>query len=222
MPPKIENPVISFVMPIKDRVHLIAEVLDSIFKQTIHDWELIIVNDNSTDDLKDLLPFYAADERIGYINLEKSVGVATARNIGNSLGRSKYIGVVDSDDLYAPERARLSIEGLKKYDLLFGSYYVADSRGVPIELIEAEEIDWKRFKKEHYTAGGFTLAYKRNKVLQTPYQWGLRFDEDRQLILDFKKKGYKIGFTKEVLGKMRLQREGLSMTRGKVLNVKRS
>ena len=181
--------------------------------QTIKNWELIVVDDGSDDDTKELLTYFQKeDNRIGYFLLRKNSGVGTSRNCGNYLSRSLYIAVVDSDDLYLPKRAELSIEGLKNYDLFYGSYYEADNRGRPVILREAEEIDWEKFRKKHYTAGGTTLAYHRDKAIEVPYRWGFRYNDDYNLLLDWMEAGFKFGFTKEVLAKIRMQPDGISMT----------
>jgi len=91
----------TIIIPTYNRAHIIRRPIDSIIAQTFKDWELIIVDDGSTDDTKDLIDSYQ-DSRIRYIwqnNQERSA----ARNHGISLAQGEWVCFQDSDDEYLPE-----------------------------------------------------------------------------------------------------------------------
>lgn len=96
-------PLISVVVPIHNGAIFAEETLESIFGQTIRDFELILVDDASTDDLKRVLERFR-DSRLRVVRLERNVGVANARNEGVSLARGKYIAFCDADDICHLER----------------------------------------------------------------------------------------------------------------------
>ena len=92
------EPFFSVVIPTYNRAHLIKETIESVQKQTFSDWELIIVDDGSTDDTKSVVKS-VDDKRIQYVfqeNAERSV----ARNNGFRHAKGQYICFLDSDDYY--------------------------------------------------------------------------------------------------------------------------
>lgn len=98
--------LISIVMPIYNGASLISETLESIINQSYENWELIIVNDKSTDNTADIINSYMKkDNRIRLINLEENCGgPAKPRNIGieNSIG--KYVSLIDADDMWHKDK----------------------------------------------------------------------------------------------------------------------
>ncbi len=97
------RPMVSFVMPTYNRADLLPRAIDSILKQTFEDFELVIVDDGSTDNTKEILKRYQKkDARIRVIFSKPNKGVAVARQIGNEAARGKYIAIMDSDDYLYP------------------------------------------------------------------------------------------------------------------------
>ncbi len=97
-----EHPIISVVIPCYNQGMFIAETLDSVIAQTWQRWEAIIVDDGSTDNLKEqVLCYQRKDPRIHYY-YQPNGGVSKARNHGISLSKGKYILPLDGDDTIAP------------------------------------------------------------------------------------------------------------------------
>ena len=90
-------------MPTYNNGRWLQEAIDSVLGQTFTDWELIIVDDGSTDDTADVLA-RCTDSRIRIYTLAKNVGRAGARNVALGQARGRYIAICDSDDISAPTR----------------------------------------------------------------------------------------------------------------------
>lgn len=98
-------PKVSVYMPAYNREKYIAEAIDSILNQTFTDFELIIINDGSTDNTAKIISDYAArDKRIKFINNKQNRGIVAASNIGLDVAIGEYIAKMDSDDISLPDR----------------------------------------------------------------------------------------------------------------------
>ena len=102
-PPPAANalPLFSIVMPTRNRRALIADAIDSVLAQTFAEWELLIVDDGSTDGTHEALAAYLADPRIRYCRREAG-GIAAARNTALDLARGDLIAYLDSDNAWYP------------------------------------------------------------------------------------------------------------------------
>ncbi len=94
----MHKPIISIIIPCYNQAHFLAECVESVMSQDYADWELIIVNDGSTDNtLKLALEFAKKDKRINVIDKENG-GLSSARNAGIKQIKGNYIHFLDSDD----------------------------------------------------------------------------------------------------------------------------
>ncbi len=108
-------PVISVVMPVYNAEKYLNEAIDSVLNQTYTHFELIILNDKSTDSSKLIIENYLSkDSRIVFIDKAENVGPASLRNEGFSLTRGKYIALLDADDIAQPTRFEKQIDVLEK------------------------------------------------------------------------------------------------------------
>ncbi len=94
-------PLFSIVMPTRNRRELIIDAVDSVLAQTFADWELLIVDDGSTDGTHEALSAYLADPRIRYCRRDAG-GIAAARNTALDLARGALIAYLDSDNAWFP------------------------------------------------------------------------------------------------------------------------
>ena len=93
-----EMPLISLVVPVYNCEKYVGECIESILSQDYSNIELILVNDGSKDNSKNVIEDYSKkDKRIKIINQENS-GVSSARNNGMKISKGKYIGFIDADD----------------------------------------------------------------------------------------------------------------------------
>jgi len=104
-------PTISVIMPAYNGAQWIVETIDSVIAQTFADWELVVVDDCSTDDTRDVLATLT-DPRIRVIHAATNGGPVVARNIAFAAARGRYIAGLDQDDLCAPDRFARQVEYL--------------------------------------------------------------------------------------------------------------
>jgi len=105
-------PTFSIVIPSYNRSALLVEAVDSALSQTFKDFEVIVVDDGSTDDTRQAMAVYG--DRIRYIHQENG-NMAAARNRGIAAARGEYVAFLDSDDLFEPECLQKVLEVFHKY-----------------------------------------------------------------------------------------------------------
>jgi len=104
------TPLVSVVMPVRDGQSYVEEAVESIRVQTLDSWELIAVDDGSTDRTPEILKAMAAsDPRIRIVHMPRK-GVAKASNHGFSMARSKLVARMDCDDVCLPRRLEAQLE----------------------------------------------------------------------------------------------------------------
>lgn len=101
---------ISVIIPAYNAAQTITETIASVRQQTIDDWELIVVNDGSTDDTLEVLD-RIEDSRLSIISVANS-GVAQARNLGLSRATGEYIAFLDADDLWVADKLERQLQAL--------------------------------------------------------------------------------------------------------------
>jgi len=107
------NSLVSIILPTFNRAHFIRATLDSVFDQTYINWELVIIDDGSTDDTVDVLKEYD-DPRIEYIYQENQ-GVSAARNTGIDQCSGDVIALLDSDDEWLPKKLEKQLKYMDEH-----------------------------------------------------------------------------------------------------------
>ena len=107
------NELVSIVMPSYNTGGLIADSIESVLAQTYQKWELIIVDDCSTDNTDEVVAEYK-DERIKYLKNEKNSGAAVSRNRALREAKGKWIAFLDSDDIWHPTKLSKQITFMKE------------------------------------------------------------------------------------------------------------
>jgi glycosyltransferase involved in cell wall biosynthesis len=105
------SPLVSVVIPVFNRAALISRALDSVANQTFDDYEIIVVDDGSTDGTVDSIQSWGAD-RLRLIASPLNRGAAAARNIGVSAALGHWIAFLDSDDYWQPEKLARQLSAL--------------------------------------------------------------------------------------------------------------
>jgi glycosyltransferase involved in cell wall biosynthesis len=111
----MKDELVSIVMPTYNRAHLIGETIQSILAQNYQNWELIIADDGSEDNTKDVVTAFH-DPRIKYHHFVHGHGmIDRLRNFGMRAAQGEFIALADSDDIWLPERLTTQIGLMKKF-----------------------------------------------------------------------------------------------------------
>lgn len=114
------KPTVSVVIPTFNRGEFVVNALESVFAQTYQDYEVIVVDDGSTDDTRDKLRPYM--ERIRYF-YQKNQGASAARNKGIEVARGEWISTLDSDDVWLPTKLERQFEAISALGGDFGACF---------------------------------------------------------------------------------------------------
>lgn len=121
---------VSVIIPVYNRSVFVVEAINSVLQQTYRDFEIIVVDDGSTDDTCDVLQPYVSKGIISLIS-QKNKGAGAARNAGIRAARGEYIAFLDSDDLWLPNKLEKSLLPLENgiCDFVFSNSDVVDGEG---------------------------------------------------------------------------------------------
>lgn len=162
---------ISVIMACYNSEPFLAEAIESILAQSFGDFEIIAVDDKSTDDTLSILNTYRQnDSRIKILPLEKNLGAAGARNAGLSVARGEWIAVLDSDDIAMPSRfsEQLAlVEGRPQVVLAASACTLVDKLGQKLKDY-VYPLDHERLLGRLETRGAFpphsSMLYRRSAV----------------------------------------------------------
>jgi glycosyltransferase involved in cell wall biosynthesis len=108
--------IVSVLLSVYNCEKYLSEAIDSVLVQTFTDWELILINDCSTDSSGEIANVYAAkDQRIRYFSMNNNSGLATCLNFGISQAIGKYIARLDADDIMKPERLEKQVAFMEEH-----------------------------------------------------------------------------------------------------------
>lgn len=110
----MENPLVTVFIPVYNSENYINECLDSIFAQTYQNFEILLVDDGSTDRTVEKIKTYH-DPRIRLICNGKNMGIPYTRNVGLQEARGKYMAIMDADDISMPERLEKQVSFLEQH-----------------------------------------------------------------------------------------------------------
>ena len=148
----MKEDLVSIIMPSYNTGKFIKETINSVLNQTYNNWELIIVDDCSTDDTEEIVNAIK-DNRIKFLKNSTNSGAAISRNKAIKEAKGKWIAFLDSDDLWKSEKLTKQIKFMKENDILCVFHYV------PLHSAPAGE-KFGRFdgKDEHTTADSDRLV----------------------------------------------------------------
>lgn len=126
---KNSMPLISIILPFFNRINLTINALKSILNQTYSNYEILLIDDGSSDDLAEIMELIKKNEKIRYFSNLLNLGCSCSRNIGINNAHGKYIAFLDSDDLFVPEKLMTQVAMMEENNLIFThtSYWRVES-----------------------------------------------------------------------------------------------
>lgn len=135
----MNDELVSIIMPIYNCEKYVAKAIKSVQLQTYTNWELIIINDNSTDNGIDKIKeqIKSIKDKVILINLEENRGAANARNIAIDKACGRYIAYLDADDLWEKEKLCKQIKFMQKNNVAFSytSYTRITEKGTLVKTV---------------------------------------------------------------------------------------
>lgn len=144
------NTMISIITPVFNCEKLIEETIECVKNQTYKDWEMIIVNDASTDKTEEVINKYLQDSRIKYYKLEKNSGVAVARNYALEKVTGRFVAYLDADDLWKNDKLEKQLNFMMENNYAFTctDYEKIDENGNSLKTVKIpNKINYEKFLK---------------------------------------------------------------------------
>lgn len=216
------KPAVTFLGPVYNKVSWIGETIESLQNQTLEDIEIIFIDDGSTDGTPDLIRHYQKDDkRIKLYRLKKNQGLGKAWNYGTPKATSDIICVSSGDDIFAPERAKITYDYFNKKDIdvFYSSFWFCDYKLEKKEYKPAIPYSARKLTTARIDGfcpqyiGHLTMAYTKKIGLKVPYRYYLKVGIDYPFLVDLSKASCKFGWTKKVLAYARILSTGVSLSR---------
>ena len=179
----------SLIIPAYNVEKYIKKCLDSVLNQTYNDYEIIIINDGSTDNTSKLLESYKSNKKIKIINQENK-GLSNARNTGVSNAKGDYILFIDSDDFIEKELLEILNKTIKDEDLVRFHIRILDETNKIIKEYKEETFNnlngieaFNKLSKYNLVELAVCYAYKKDTFLKNNYKFEEKtYHEDFGLI----------------------------------------
>ena len=181
---------VSIQMCTYNRAQFIEKAIKSVLSQTFKDWELIILDDASTDNTEEIIQKYLQDERIKYFKNEQNLGITKNRNKSLSLSNGEYVAVLDSDDYWIDNNKlqdQVDFLDNNKDHVLVGTDAIIvnkDDKKIRDRIYEQDDV---KIKNKLLTRNQFfhsSIMYRKNEVIASgSYDENLPIWEDYDLWL---------------------------------------
>lgn len=159
--------LVSVIMPSWNTGRFIAESIQSVINQTYTNWELLIVDDCSTDNTDEVVKPFLSDQRIHYYKNERNSGAALTRNRALREAKGEWIAFLDSDDLWKPKKLELQIKFMKENNYIFSyhEYSKIDEANQPLGIyVTGPQIVTKRKMYNYGYPGCLTFMYSAREI----------------------------------------------------------
>ena len=162
------KPLVSIIMPVYNAEKFIGEAILSIQNQTFSNWELLIVDDLSTDSTVKIIKHACAkDTRISFHQLVENSGTGVARNTALQMARGRYIAFLDADDLWREDKLQKQINFMQSnnYAFCFSYYNLINSEGIEIgkQITAPKKISFSKLFVANWI-GNLTAIYDAEVV----------------------------------------------------------
>lgn len=198
----------SVIIPVYNAGAYIGQSLTSVFAQTCADFEVIVIDDGSTDDTADRVNAFSHHAALRYV-YQANAGPAAARNQGLNLARGQFIAFLDSDDLWHPRKLEAHLQRLQNapnlgmsfnwFEVFYGDPEV-DRKTPWFAPPNQSTLNWEDFLLRNWTGTSSTVVV-RAECLKGQLEFDARFrtGEDYQLWIAIAQSGWQIGFIPESL-----------------------
>ena len=205
--------LVSIITACYNSENYISETINSVLNQTYQNWELLIVDDCSTDNTKSLIKkFQKTEKRIKLFQLNENCGAAVARNKAIKEAKGTFIAFLDSDDMWLPKKLELQLEFMisNNYNLTHTSYELIDHQGNSLKktIVPAKILGYKDMLYSN-KIGCLTAIYNQSEIGKK-YMPLLRKRQDYALWLKILKTGEKAYGLVEVLSQYRNTESSIS------------
>lgn len=161
----VKTPFVSVIIPVYNSLLYLKEAIDSVLGQTFTDYEIIIIDDGSTDDIKGAVQPYLDNHENILFTRQENQGPGPARNTGIRLAKGRWIAFLDADDIWRPEKLEWQITYARKHPdtIVAGGRQGLDCRGTEPVLMNST------IHFTNFSTRAETLTY----LLEVPYFCGL-------------------------------------------------
>ena len=190
---KLENvrPLISVAIATKDRPDLLTESIHSVLAQTVQDFEVIVVDDGSSDGSTEAVVEQFGDTRLRYIRQEPG-GISKARNRALDESRGQFTAVMDDDDLIPPQRFQWQLDSLSaEYVGSVGSFVNFDDKTGDMHLIVSKIPSITQALEKGGAPGHGTWFIRTDVLRSVRYDEGISSGVDNNLFLRLLRSGYR-------------------------------
>ena len=174
--------MVSIIMPAYNAENYIREAVESVLSQTYSKWELLIIDDCSTDSTYKIVESYTQNNNhIRYIKNHHNIGVAETRNKGINKALGEWIAFLDSDDKWAPQKLEklINLAQKQKAEFVFSGSSFIDENSVPLDFYLAvpDHITYRELLKQNIISCSSVLI-RKDLIIQYPMQYASRIHED--------------------------------------------
>ena len=207
------NPHISVIMPCYNMEKFIASSIQSVCNQTYTDWELLIVDDASTDKTAEIVQrFQEADSRIHFAAKSMHTGIATTRNQAIGMAKGQYLAFLDADDVWHPDKLEKQFDFMKTRNIGFSysAYNWIDEAGNELgkTILTAGDLNYNDYL--HNTIIGCSTVMVNTNITDLISVPEFRTSEDTATWLNILKKGFKAYAFSEVVVSYRIRKKSAS------------
>lgn len=161
-------PLVSIITPVYNAAPWLRETLDTVRAQTLTDWEMILVDDGSTDGSVEILEKAAAeDTRFRLLRMPRNGGPSEARNLALSAARGRFLAFLDADDLWLPEKLARSVEWMttRGYGFIYHDYrHISHDGALVGSLVQGPEVlDLQTLHTRRGTGGCLSVVIDRDR-----------------------------------------------------------
>ncbi len=202
--------LVSIIMPSWNTERFIAESIQSVIDQTYKKWELLIVDDCSTDNTDEIVASFQ-DDRIRYFKNEKNSGAALTRNRAMREAQGEWIAFLDSDDLWAPKKLERQLKFMKKNNLVFSyhDYVKIDENSNPLNIyVSGPRVVTKHKMYNYGYPGCLTFIYSA-KAMGLIQIKDIKKNNDYAILLKLCKRANCV-LLKENLAQYRIRKKSIS------------